>query len=129
MIVSSTMTLVLNKVRGALYGRARRVHPWLPVPSTSKPLQQAEPVLGKHPLGEAPMTIGSVLEAWKERSCDGAVVVGPWGCSPSLITESLLRHQREIPLLFLYLDGAPINERKLNGFAHRLKTSERRTAS
>ena len=128
-IISSTMTLVLNKVRSALYARARRVHPWLPVPSTSKPLQQAEPVLGKHPLGEAPLTIGSVLQAWKERSCDGAVVVGPWGCSPSLITESLLRHQREIPLLFLYLDGAPLNERKLNGFAHRLKTSERRTAS
>ena len=85
-------------------------------------------VLDKYPLGEAPITIGSVLTAWNERHCDGAVVVGPWGCSPSLITESLLRHEREIPMLFLYMDGAPINERKLNGFAHRLKSQERRTA-
>ena len=129
LFVSTAMRLVLSKLRTVLYERARGRHPWLPVPSTSKPLEDAKPLLDKHPMGEAPMTIGSVLSAWKENACDGAVVVGPWGCSPSLISESLLRHQREIPLLFLYMDGAPLNERKLNGFAHRLKASARRTAT
>ena len=38
-----------------------------------------------------------------------------------LITESLLRHQREIPIHFYYADGAPMDERQLNAFAFRLQ--------
>jgi hypothetical protein len=49
------------------------------------------------------------------------VVVGPWGCGPSLVAESLLRRRSEIPSLFLYRDGTPSDERKLDGFAFRLR--------
>jgi hypothetical protein len=62
-----------------------------------------------------------VLHYWKERLCDGVVVVSPWGCGPALVSESLLRHQAGIPLLFVYHDGSPLDERRLNAFAFRLR--------
>jgi hypothetical protein len=58
----------------------------------------------------------------KQGNCDGAVTVDTWGCGPALVAESLLRHQREIPMLFVRTDGTPINERRLAGFAFRLRS-------
>jgi hypothetical protein len=55
------------------------------------------------------------------------VVISPWSCGPALVSESLLRHRSEIPLLFLYHDGSPIDERRLNAFAFRLRREEPRT--
>ncbi|MFW6067012.1 MAG: hypothetical protein ACOC97_01645 [Myxococcota bacterium] len=91
-------------------------------------LEHADPILGRGPLGEAPITIGTVLHAWEEGPCDGVVVVGPWGCGPALISESILRHQRHIPIHYFYGDGSPMDERRLNAFAYRLKRSAPRAA-
>jgi hypothetical protein len=73
--------------------------------------------------------VGSVLHAWDEGLCDGVVSINAWGCSPALASESLLRHQRDIPLLFVYSDGTPIDERRLNAFAFRLRRGPRRVKS
>ena len=78
-------------------------------------------VLDKYPIGEAPIAIGSALHHWNAGSCDGIVMVNPWGCGPALITESLMRHRRDIPMLFVYCDGSPVDERRLDAFAFRLK--------
>jgi hypothetical protein len=67
-----------------------------------------------------------VLHHWREGSYDGVVVISPWGCGPAHVNESLLRHQREIPILFLYTDGTPMDERRLNAFAFRLRRSPAR---
>ena len=91
-------------------------------------LSASRPVLNRYPQGEAPVTIGSVLHHWKHRYCDGVVVVSPWGCAPALVSEGLLRHEREIPMLFVYVDGSPIDERRLNGFAFRLRAEQTRAA-
>jgi predicted nucleotide-binding protein (sugar kinase/HSP70/actin superfamily) len=111
------------KFRQETYGLARKHHPWLPMPAVPEALKLARPILGRYPIGEAPITIGSALHAWHGGHCDGVTVVGPWGCGPALIAESLLRHQRDIPMLFLYADGSPMDERKLNSFAYRLRRS------
>ena len=79
--------------------------------------------LARYPKGEAPMTIGSVLRHWDEGVCDGVVVVSPWGCGPALVAESMLRHEAEIPMLFLYGDGSPMDTRRLDGFSMRLHRS------
>ncbi len=71
----------------------------------------------------------SVLHAWRERECDGVVCINGWGCSPALASESLLRHQHEIPMLFVYSDGTPIDERRLNAFAFRLRRDPARTST
>jgi hypothetical protein len=72
--------------------------------------------------------VGSVIHSWGEAISDGIVVIGPWGCGPALIAESLLKHQRQIPILFVYNDGSPIDERRLNGFAFRLRCQAPRVA-
>ncbi len=117
----------MEPIRRRLYGAVRRMHPWLPVPDGAEVVRQAARVLDRYPQGEAPVTVGSVLHHWEQRLCDGAVVVAPWGCGPSLVAESLLRHQREIPLLFVYADGTPLDTRRLDAYAFRLRRQPART--
>jgi len=116
-------------LRRTIYARARRHHAWLPMPEVEAMVEQARPILAEVPRGEALLTIGSALENWQQRACDGVVVVGAWGCGPAQISESMLRHRREIPTLFVYNDGAPLDERRLTGFAFRLRRDPPRTAT
>ncbi|MBI2059549.1 MAG: hypothetical protein HYT87_07230 [Nitrospirae bacterium] len=107
--------------RRRLYGRMRERHPWLPMPDPRGIRKASHTVLDRHPLGEAPVTIGSVLHHWNGGHCDGVAIASPWGCGPALISESLLRHQAQIPMLVVYNDGLPIDERRLRSFAFRLQ--------
>lgn len=118
----------LRRMRRGLYARVRRLHPWIPDGAVPPLLAESDRVLGRHPRGEAPVTIGSVLHYWNQRLCDGAVLVSPWGCGPALVSESILRHQSEIPMLFVYHDGSPVDERRLNAFAFRLRREPARAA-
>lgn len=123
------VAMALRRMRRKLYERVRRMHPWIPDGAVSPLLAESARVLGRHPRGEAPVTIGSVLHYWKQGLCDGAVLVSPWGCGPALVSESILRHQADIPMLFVYNDGSPVDERRLNAFAFRLRREPPRTAS
>ena len=118
----------MRRMRRKQYDRVRKLHPWIPDGATAPILAESDRVLGRHPRGEAPVTIGSVLHYWKQGLCDGAIVVSPWGCGPALVSESILRHQTEIPLLFVYHDGSPIDERRLNAFAFRLRREPARAS-
>ncbi len=111
----------MSTVHRDLYRRVQRWHPWLPTPDIARVVKASREVIGRDPVGEAPITIGSTLLNWQEGTCDGVVVASPWSCAPGLVAESLLRHQRQIPLLFVYCDGTPLDEPRLNRFAFRLK--------
>ena len=108
-------------LRKLLYARVRKHHPQIPEAIVAEVADAAKELIERFPAGEAPLTVGSVLHAWNERVCDGAVVVAPWGCGPTHVSEGLLRHKREIPLLYVYNDGSPIDERRLDAFAFRLR--------
>lgn len=123
---ASTTRILAKRIKSLLYERVRRLHPWLPAPDVPDALAHAEPLIGRDPLGEAPITVGTVMQAWEDGICDGVVVLGPWGCGPALIAESILRHQRHVPIHFHYGDGSPMDERRLNAFAHRLRREPRR---
>lgn len=123
---SAVSRLAMRAVSHDLYGRVRRLHPWLPATDLRAMQAARAEVLAEYPKGEAAITLGSVLHAWNELRCDGAVVASPWGCAPALVAEALLRHRREIPTLFVYCDGSPLDARRLNGFAFRLKRLPRR---
>jgi predicted nucleotide-binding protein (sugar kinase/HSP70/actin superfamily) len=112
---------VMRRTRRKLYERVIPHHKWLPMPDVPGALRAGAPVLGRFPHSEAPISVGTVMQAIDDKICDGIVVAAPWGCSPSLITESLLRHQQELLTLFVYADGTPLDERRLHGFAHRLR--------
>jgi len=116
----------MRRIRHQMYAKALRRHPWLPTGEIKPILSESRDVLAKYPQGEAPVTIGSVRHWWNSGRCDGVVVVSPWGCGPALVSESMLRHEREIPLLFIYNDGSPIDERRLNAFVFRLRRQPQR---
>lgn len=118
----------MNLVRRDLYRRVQRLHPWLPMPEVSRMVAAGRRLIGRDPVGEAPLTIGSALLAWKEKICDGIVVASPWSCAPGLVAESLLRHEREPPLLFIYCDGTPLDEPRLDRFAFRLARAAARAS-
>jgi hypothetical protein len=124
---NAVMRRLLARVRRGIYERARERHPWLPMPDARVMLGRSRALLDRHPIGEAPIAIGSVLHHWRTGACDGIVVVGPWGCGPSLVAESLLRHQREIPIHFVYNDGSPLDRRRLDAFAFQLRRRQRRS--
>jgi hypothetical protein len=111
----------MAQLRRELSGRVRRLHPWLPVFEPEPVRERARELLDRHPRGEAPITIGSVLHHLESRAIDGAIVVSPWGCGPALVAEGLLRHVKGIPMLFVYCDGSPLPDRRLDAFAFQLR--------
>jgi hypothetical protein len=96
-------------LRRTIYARARRHH--LAADARGRGdgrAGTADPGGGAARRGR--LTIGSALDSWQRHVCDGVVVVGAWGCGPAQISESMLRHHREIlSLLFVYNDGAPLD--------------------
>jgi activator of 2-hydroxyglutaryl-CoA dehydratase/predicted nucleotide-binding protein (sugar kinase/HSP70/actin superfamily) len=113
----------MRKLTREFYGGVRKQHPWLPVTDIRGVLREAQKHVDRHPQGETPVIVGSALHAWHEGLCDGVVLINGWGCSPALASESVLRHQTDVPMLFVYSDGTPIDERRLNAFAFRLRRS------
>ena len=119
-LTDATTSMSMSRIRRALYGEVRPLHPWIPVTEVDDIRQHARSMLDDYPEGEAPITVGNVLHHWREGMCDGAIVISPWGCAPALVAEGMLRHQVEIPILFLYSDGSPIDEHRLASFAYKL---------
>lgn len=83
-------------------------------------------LFGGLPFGETISTVGSALLTWRTRPIDGVVAVAPRGCGPALIAEALLRRRPDIPVLYVYNDGDPIEQERLAGFAWRLRSRPRR---
>ncbi len=114
---------MMKRLRRQFQTEVHRYHEWLPMPDATELIDAAMGILDRYPQGEAPVTIGSVMHSWDHKMCDGVVVASPWGCGPALVSESLMRHQRDIPMMFVYSDGSPMDERRLNAFAFRLRRS------
>jgi hypothetical protein len=112
--------------RNRFYKIALEKNPWLPTPDIPDLLEKADPVIKRHPRGEAPITVGSVLHHWKRGGLRRHHRCRPWGCGPAMISESPAQASRQIPKIFIYNDGTPIDERRLNGFVFRLRREEPR---
>jgi predicted nucleotide-binding protein (sugar kinase/HSP70/actin superfamily) len=115
----------MRRMTREFYSPVRDLHPWLPIADVPEILRESRRLIDGHPMGETPVIVGSVLHAWSHGSYDGIVCINCWGCGPALASESLLRHQRDIPILFVYADGTPMDERRLTAFAFRLRGSRR----
>ncbi len=108
-------------IRNRLYRRAGSRHPWLPRPDVPAGLSRAAEIIDLATVGGSVYAVGSALEAWHRGRCDGLLLTACWGCDNGLIEESLLRHHQEIPIYFHYDDGTPLDERRLDSFAFRLR--------
>jgi predicted nucleotide-binding protein (sugar kinase/HSP70/actin superfamily) len=124
--VKRRLTLrAMNVIGGRLVAAARRHEPWLFWNDIATVEEHSRGLLDGFPFGESIPTIGSALLTWRTRPIDGVVVVGPRGCGPALVSEAQLR-RTDMPTLFVYNDGDPLEEARLAGFAWRLRSRPRR---
>jgi predicted nucleotide-binding protein (sugar kinase/HSP70/actin superfamily) len=126
-LMNKLVKRAMRRLTVGFYGGVQAQHAWLPITDIRGVLREAQKVVDRHPQGETPVIVGSVLHSWHAGICDGVVLINGWGCGPALASESVLRHQRDVPMLFAYSDGTPIDERRLNAFAFRLRRSPQRS--
>jgi len=102
---------------------------WPARPTTGELLDAARPYLRDDLEGEAVLTLGSPLVAWRQGRIDGVLSVGPHECMPNKIAEAQFSHiaEREgLPALTLPVNGDPVNPEVLDNFAFEVHARFRR---
>jgi len=93
---------------------------WPTPPSVEETLATAGPYIRSTLEGEAVLTIGASLEAWRRRQIDAVIAVGPLECMPTKIAEAQFHHLAEregLLSLTLSFNGDPISTATLDNFA------------
>ncbi len=111
---------VMRSVVRRLVAAGRVTQPWLFWHDIRDVEAASREVFDGFPFGETITTVGSIVHTWRTQPIDGAVAVAPRGCGPGLLAEALLRRRSDVPVLFVYNDGDPLQNERLAGFAWRL---------
>jgi len=97
---------------------------WPSPPSIPDLLAAARPYVSDALNGEAVLTVGMPLHAWRHGQIDAVVSVGPLECMPTKIAEAQFHHVTEregLLSLTLSFNGDPINPAALDNFAFEVK--------
>ncbi len=111
---------VRRRIDAAVHEAAARPLGWAPTPPTTALVAASSPYLRGALEGEAVLTIGAPVHAWRHREIDAAVSVGPLECMPNKLAESQFHHVAEragLLSLTLSLNGDPIDPEILDAFA------------
>jgi activator of 2-hydroxyglutaryl-CoA dehydratase/predicted nucleotide-binding protein (sugar kinase/HSP70/actin superfamily) len=93
---------------------------WPKPPLVEESLAAAAPYVSSALEGEAVLTVGASLEAWRRKQIDAVIAVGPLECMPSKIAEAQFQHVAEregLLSLTLAFNGEPISDSTLDNFA------------
>lgn len=120
--------IIMRMVVDRLEAAVRQSQPWFTWQDIAAVSRSSLELFDGYPFGETIPTVGGALLAWRTLPVDGIVAVGPRGCAPALIAEAQLRRRADIPSLFVYNDGDPLDSERLAGFAWKLRAARRRTA-
>jgi predicted CoA-substrate-specific enzyme activase len=104
---------------------------WGPPPRISHAVAAGETYLRDALRGEAILTLGSSLHAWRRREIDAVLSVGPLECMPNKLAEAQLHHAAEregLLSLTLNLNGEPPDPELLDAFAFELHARHRAAA-
>lgn len=113
--------LGMQRIERRLFSAVHEAHPWAFWHDVREVDRESRVLTSGYPFGETIPEIGGALLSMRTQPMDGVVVVAPRGCGPALIAEAQLRREAELPILFVYNDGDPIDEGRLAGFAWRLR--------
>lgn len=112
----------MRYVVGRLTRAVRTEHPWVFWNDVRAVDRESRRLVAPYPFGETIPAVGGALLTWRTQPVDGVVSVAPRGCGPALVAEAQLRWEADLPALFVYNDGDPIDEARLAGFAWRLRS-------
>jgi predicted nucleotide-binding protein (sugar kinase/HSP70/actin superfamily) len=111
---------IRTRIEAVVHDAAGREMGWRPAPRAPEILEAARPYLRDALEGEAVLTIGTPVHAWRHREIDAAISVGPLECMPNKLAESQLHHAAEregLLSLTLSLNGDPVDPEVLDAFA------------
>jgi activator of 2-hydroxyglutaryl-CoA dehydratase/predicted nucleotide-binding protein (sugar kinase/HSP70/actin superfamily) len=111
---------VRRRIEEVCHAAAAGAMGWGPAARVPETLAHAAGYLREALEGEAVLTVGASLGAWRRTEVDAVLSVGPLDCMPNKLAESLLHHaaRREGLLsLTLSLNGDPVDPEVLDAFA------------
>jgi predicted nucleotide-binding protein (sugar kinase/HSP70/actin superfamily) len=112
--------LVRHRIESAAFSAMAPHLGWAAPHNITTVLKAARPYVTATLEGEAVLTIGAPLCAWRQSQIDGVVNVGPLECMPTKIAEAQFNHIAErdgLISLTLSFNGDPINTSSLDNFA------------
>jgi hypothetical protein len=118
------------RIRSAACAAVDATLGWPSRPTAEEILNAAAPYMRDALRGEAVLTLGGPLLAWRQGHVDGVVCAGPHECMPNKIAESQFFHIAEdegLVSLTLPLNGDPMDAAVLDNFAFEVHSRFRRS--
>jgi predicted nucleotide-binding protein (sugar kinase/HSP70/actin superfamily) len=122
-------TFVQGRIQKSLHEAVARRLPSILRVTVPESLEAAAPYLRSSLKGEAVLTIGGPVHAWRQGKIDAVVSVGPLECMPNKVAEAQLFHvgeQEGLLNLTLSLNGEPVAPDVLDNFAFEVHERFRR---
>jgi predicted nucleotide-binding protein (sugar kinase/HSP70/actin superfamily) len=112
---------VRTRILDACHGAAAGPMGWSAAPRVADAVKAGSGYLREALRGEAILTLGTALHAWRHGEIDAVVTAGPLECMPNKLAEAQLHHAARtegLLSLTLNLNGEPPDPDLLDGFAH-----------
>ena len=123
---------VQHRIESAAFSALAPHLGWAAPPDIATVMKAAQPYVSAALRGEAVLTVGAPLCAWRQSQIDGVVNIGPLECMPTKIAEAQFHHMAErdgLISLTLSFNGDPINTSALDNFAFEVHARFRNRAA